>query len=980
VSATSDEDQATLALPEPHATGDRPEDVTVTEALGAGQAAPPRPVTQGSMIGRYVVLERLGEGGMGIVVRAYDSKLRREIALKLLRSDNVVGEDAEARMIREAQALAQLSHPNVVAVYDAELTEHGVCISMEYVQGRTLREWSDEAKRRWSEVVAVVLDVARGLAAAHAVDVIHRDVKPDNVLVGHDGRARLTDFGLARAREGPASSGWWSANESGIESSGAEDYGAAPLTKLGTVMGTPAYMAPEQHTGATADARSDQYALCVMLWEALWGKRPFAGPNLQALAEAKRNGPPERPSRGVPEWVCSAIRRGLSFDPDQRWPSIDALVDALASGQGRTRRRRVAIGLGFLACAAASGVMGYRWERHARVQACERAGESIAEVWNADARDALHTALMSTGVSHARDTHDRLTPWLEAYAKAWQTARTQVCLDAEVDGTWNDEQLDRGLWCLDERRVGFEALLAELSRGNPKSVEPAVQAVAALTPVDACLQLDLLERLPSPPTSRRDDVRDVRAELSKASALTRTGAYDEGLVVARGALARAQALDWPPIVASARLMHGALLQRTGEYSAAEAELKTAYFEAAKLGVLAVAVDAAEALVYMVGYVLARHEDGLLWSQHAEVAMQSLPDFGQMREMTHFDNIAGIRFAQGTYEEAKALNERALAIREATLGLDHPGLAYGFNNLANVHTAMGSYAEAQRLHERALSTWKETLGPSHPLVATSLSNLAGLRQERGAYDEALALHARAIAIREAAFGKEHPDVAASLNNMAGAHQQQGAYEEAKVLHERALAIREKAFGREHPDVAQTLHNLAALHRSTGAFEQARALDQRALAIRRKELTPDHPDLAFSMHGLGSDHAAAGEFEQAAALFEQALTVWENALGPEHHFVTYALVSLAETALARSSASEAIAPAQRAVTMRENAGSPAAELATARFVLARALWDAHRDRDRALELARQARAAYRDAGEGRASDLEQVDGWLARHGTK
>ena len=972
MTGSSDEHEATVALRDTHATAERSQRATHEErdetkvTFGS--------IVQGTMIGRYVVLEQLGEGGMGVVVRAYDPKLRREVALKLLRGGGSFrAEEAEARMLREAQALAQLSHPNVVSVYDAELTDVGVCIAMEYVDGRTLRGWLGEASRSWSEVLALVVAAARGLAAAHAVGVIHRDVKPDNVLVGNDGRVRLTDFGLARATQDAGSSQWGSAHESGLRPGVSAVDG--PLTELGTVMGTPAYMAPEQHTGAIADARSDQYALCIVLWEALWGERPFRGPQVRALAQAKLEGPPARPASRVPEWVHATICRGLAVDPDERWRSIDALVDALSSGRTRARRRRLGVALGFVACIGAFGAMGYRWARHERMQACQRAGETIAEVWSPSTREALRSSIESTGVSHAQDTAERVLPWMDAQANAWQDVRTQACLEADVHGTWSPDLHDRSLWCLDERRMSFESLVAELSRGHAGSVERAVQAAAGLPPVEPCLDRDLLERLPAPPTTRREEVRAVRAELSRVDALTRTGAYDEALELAQAALARTETLDWPPVVASARLMLAAPLQRKGEYTRARAELESAYFQAAKLGIPHVAADAAETLTFLIGYLLARGDEGLLWSQHAEVAMTSLPDPGQMRAVAHHDNLAGIRFAQGAYEEAKVLNEQALAIREATLGPEHPALAYAFNNLANVHTAMGAHADARRLHERARSIWELSLGPGHPLVATSLSNLAGLLQEQGSYDEAITLHERALAIRETVFGPEHPDVAQSLNNLAGARQQQGSYDEAEPLHERALAIRELAFGPEHPEVAQSLHNLAALHRERGDHQKARAFGERALKIREQAFGAEHPELALSLHALGLDSAAVGDYAEAQLRFERALSIWEAALGPDHHNTTYALVGLAELALTRDMPAQAVDPAERAVTVRETAGSPSTDLATARFVLARALWDAAQDRERAHELALESREAYREAGEGRASDLARVEAWLA-----
>jgi eukaryotic-like serine/threonine-protein kinase len=740
----------------------------------ATRGAAPTMLVEGTMVGRYVVLERLGEGGMGVVARAYDPKLRREVALKVMRASTGFGRpEAKARMLREAQALARLSDPHVVAVYDAEITEHGVCIAMEYVEGRTLRAWLREQARQWPEVLDVVLAAARGLAAAHAAGIVHRDVKPANVLVGEDGRVRLTDFGLACEREDAPSVPRLPSREeeeaerddlSGVGDGGAHDGGPdslSRLTQLGTVLGTPAYMAPEQDDGENADAQSDQYSLCVVLWEALYGRRPFLGANAQALLHAKRRGPPPRRSSSVPEWVHAIVARGLTVDPEKRWPSIDALVHALASGRERARRRRAFVGLGVAACVVLGGVSWQRWDRARDVAACEREGESIAEIWNQEVREELRTTLVEAGVSYAEEMADKVMPWIDAQATAWQIARTESCADARVYGTWDADLLDRGLWCLDERWMELEALVTELAHAEASGLQKAVQAAAELGQVAACRNVDLLQRTPRPPKAGREEVRSVRAELSRATALRRTGAYDEGLAVAREALARAEPLEWSPLAAEARLGLGRFLERTGDYAEAEAALEAAYFEAIEVGALEIAVDAAGLLVFTVGSQLARHEDGLRWSRHAAVTLASLPDIAQLRRASHLHQLATLHGSKGSYEEAKALHERALALREQALGSEHPAVLTSLASLAGVHWSAGSYEEAKAMYERASTLWENMLGPEHPDIATSLVGLANVHYTTGSYEEAKRHYERALAIREDALGPEHPDVSVSI---------------------------------------------------------------------------------------------------------------------------------------------------------------------------------------------------------------------------
>ncbi|HEY0135569.1 MAG TPA: protein kinase, partial [Nannocystis sp.] len=285
-------------------------------------------------IGRYSILRRLGAGGMGVVYAAYDEQLDRKIAIKLVHPDRH-DPDSRARTRREAQALARLSHPNVVQVYEVGEHEGQVYLALEFVQGRTLRTWQTEAPRRWQDTLAMYLQAGKGLAAAHARGLVHRDFKPDNVLVDdEEGRPRVLDFGLARV---PGTSEL-SPGTGGSPVTGDE---SARLTTPGTVLGTPAYMPPEQLAGGEADARSDVFSFCAALHEALHGVRPFTGEHRESLHAAILRGEVQRPARAaeVPAWLRDMVESGLAADPAARWQAMDPLLTALARGPARRRRR-----------------------------------------------------------------------------------------------------------------------------------------------------------------------------------------------------------------------------------------------------------------------------------------------------------------------------------------------------------------------------------------------------------------------------------------------------------------------------------------------------------------------------------------------------------------------------------------------------------------------------------------------------------------
>ncbi len=310
------------------------------------------------VVGRYRIVRRLGAGAMGLVYAGRDDALDREVAIKLLQSQLADSETSRQRLMREAQAMARLNHPNVAHVYEVGEHAQQLFIAMELVRGETLRQWQRERPRSVPELLAMHLQAARGLAAAHDVGLVHRDYKPDNVMIDAGGRARVMDFGLARA-SGEASPSLEQLPSDGEPSASQEAMARSPFfadaTVTGTVMGTPAYMAPEQMAGQRVDHRADQFAFCVALYEALYGERPFSGATATARIDAIRGRerqPPERPRREVPRSVHALLRRGLAYAPADRFASMHALIDGLAPHVARAERRTVTRWL------AAAGTIG----------------------------------------------------------------------------------------------------------------------------------------------------------------------------------------------------------------------------------------------------------------------------------------------------------------------------------------------------------------------------------------------------------------------------------------------------------------------------------------------------------------------------------------------------------------------------------------------------------------------------------------------
>ncbi|MEM9462744.1 MAG: serine/threonine-protein kinase [Myxococcota bacterium] len=1000
------------------------------------------------MLGRYVVLGTLGQGGMGTVFEAFDRTLDRKVAVKVLHEE--ISREHTVRLLREAQAMAKLSHPNVVPVFEANTVDGQTFVVMELVQGQTLQHWIRQDPRPdWRQCVQVFIQAGQGLAAAHAAGLVHRDFKPSNVIIEHEGRARVLDFGLARWTEVGTTGANELSHKGGETNNDPSPGSLAPapmssgkiparpndqtvldraLTKTGAVVGTPAYMPPEQMNRRQVDARSDQFSFCVSLYEAVYGERPFAG---QTLAELRasithgtlRGAPSASP---VPAQLRAIVLRGLALEPEQRWPSMEALLAALHGLVARRTRRWMAMGVTIGLVALGGGLaLGH----YAQVkERCTGAQAQMDGIWDDARRQQVQAALLGTERSFAASTWARIEPPLSAYADAWMQTHTAACEATSVRGEQSEETLDLRMRCLDERRAALRATVNVLADADAEVVSNAVKLVAGLPPLTHCDDFSWLEqqdRQVPPPEDPAvaEAVVAQRARLMETRAMQKAGRYAEALAAIEVVVEQAEVLEYPPFRAEALHRRGSLRRSNGQYAEAEEDLRQAYALAVSHQHDSVALDTARALTSVVGSGLARHAEGQQWgetvalplaersgepTQHAYSfnalgnVFHSKGDYQSARhhyqraleiwEKTHgsdhlhtaniLGNLGNVLSRQGDYQSAKHHYQRALAIREKVLGPDHPRVATTLNNLGTVFSMQGDHENTWHHHEQALMIQEKALISDHPLIATTLNNLGIIFEFRGDYEHAQQHYQRALAIWEKTHGPDHPDVARGLGNLGNVLESRGDYENARHHFERALAIWEKTHGPDHPDMAMGLDSLGILCVKQGDYQSARAHHQRALAIREKALGPDHTHVAMSLVNLGNLFVSRGEHERARGHLERALAINEKALGPDHPDVAYSLVGLATVALETGDPGSARAHAARAISIREAAAVAPQVLAEARFVLARAQWSTHGQRAQARTLAEHAREALAAAEgpDGSNVDLAEIDAWLATHRIK
>lgn len=937
------------------ADGPRPETLPRGASLAPGAA-------QGSTIGRFMVLEAIGEGGMGAVYRAYDPKLQREVAVKVLKG--AAGESERARVLREAQALAQLNHPNVVAVYDTGEHEGGVFIAMEYVLGQDLQGWL-KTRRSWQAVVEIMAQAGRGLAAAHASELVHRDFKPANVLVGDDGRVRVVDFGLAKGtgHEDDHEPSISLSDEMALLLTSASSDGMSrrslseALTEEGLVMGTPSYMPPEQHFGRPADARADQFAFCVVLWEALTGKRPFEGRGVRELAKAKLK-PLKIPSGSAPKWLLELAARGLARKPEKRWPSMEALLVELERDPGKTRRRWLAIG--GLAVVVGGGVAANAIDDQRIALACAEEGATIEAIWSDTRAEQLRVAFEATGLPHASETFEKVKPWFDEYAQGWAARREQACLDAEQGTPGERPQLARE--CLEERKDALASTVEVLMSPDATSLPLAVDNAAALPELARCEDGLWLERRPRAPQDEetRNRVAEVRRQLSTVRSMQRAGQYEPALELALETLSAAERIGHPPLTVRAQLALAVLENQTGDYRRSAQLAEQSFHTAIETGDDEFALAAARQLVFFVGLSLARFDEGMAWGELAQSLLVRLDERDSLVDAALEENLGALHQARNENDLALERYQRSYELRRAALPPDHPSIGRAMSDLGRLHRARGEYDEAIAAHTEARRICEKAFGQKHPCVGSSLANIGHVQEGRGDYLAAKASYEGALEIFEASFGEDHPRLTFALRPLGLVHLVMGDLETAEAYYDRALKVNLDALGPDHPAVGTGLNSLGAFHKAKRDYPRAREFFQRSLELRERTLGPEHTEVARALTNLGSVEAWLDETELALVHLQRGLAIFEARDGASHPDVAWCLTELADVRRRRGEHVVAIAGYERALKIWEEFGGPDLEIAHTNSGLALSLLASDPEGERGHELARDMREVWANSG--------------------
>jgi eukaryotic-like serine/threonine-protein kinase len=793
------------------------------------EAAADNGLAPGATVGRYVILNLVGRGGMGEVYAAYDPQLDRKIALKLLHGRAARGtaaRTARERLLREAKAIARLSHPNVVVVHDAGAIDdpvHGdrVFLAMEFIEGNTLAAWLAATPRAWPEIRDVFAAAGEGLAAAHEAGLVHRDFKPQNVMVTRDGGVRVTDFGLA-------------SDSSVIDEGDAApldfaDAGPAPtphtlaLTGTGVLLGTPLYMAPEQFLAHTTDARTDQFSFCVALHEALYGERPFPSESFSTLLDAVVSGRVREPDQKTraPSFLRKLLLRGLSKDPEARYPSMRGLLEVLRHDPLR-RRRSLAMSAA-LALVAAMVAIGMQRVSTRGQRLCGGAAERLAGIWDlgehGQRRDAIHRAFLGTGRAFAEETWAHVSKLLDDYGRRWTGMYTDTCQATHVRGDQSAEVLDLRMTCLEGPRGAMKALTDVLSRTDGAVLLEAVNATQALPPLERCADVPALRNVVPPPgdAATRARVAVLRSDLAEVKALTDTGQWPAARRKSGPLVEAARAVGYEPLLAESLATEGWLHLNTGDPVSANKNMEETVSVALAAHRDDIAAESAAQAMAIAGYFLGRAAESERWEKLAQALQRRLGAGHDRTAAWFYQDRADIRTRRGEYQGALADLQLALSLKEKVLPPDHPDIAISLISIANVQNELGDHRAALVAADKTVEIYRNAYGNESPLVALPLGNRGESYELLGRYPEAERDLRKAIDLSGQWVGPEHAWTAYWLTALGKTLILEHRLHEATPILERALRIREDS----EPNAEMVAETRFALARARWELGQDRS---------------------------------------------------------------------------------------------------------------------------------------------------------------
>lgn len=789
-------------------------------------------VGPGSQVGRYLIVEEIGAGAMGVVFRARDPKLDRDVALKLVRVLGLAPEDAERarqRLLKEAVAMAQLAEPNVVAVHDVSIVDDAVFVAMELVEGVNLTTWLDREQPRWQEIVRVFIEAGRGLAAAHDAHILHRDFKPANLLIGPGSRVRVADFGLAV----PTATARL-AKGSEPERDAPAGHGATRL-----VAGSPAYMSPEARAGHAIDERSDQYSFAASLCEALTGHLP-TDKGLPAIPAPRR--------------VVRVLQRALRTDPADRFSSMHAV--ALALTRARRFGRRVA-----LAGVAAGAVLialaaGFYSGHSPEPNPCTAGRTRMASVWNAEKAGAMQAAFAATELAFADSVFATARGNLDRFKDHWLLGYLDACQATHVRKEQSPALLDLRMFCLGDELRRFASSVDLLASATPGIVGRAISISTLGDGLDRCAKVDVLTRETPRPFGDKAaaEIERISVEYDRIRRLSQEGKQKEALAATTTLVDEARAVGYHRMEAEIVGYLGELLWHSGDLDSAITNLYLAVASAELARSDDIRAGTMSVLVAVIGFEQARYDEALQIARLAELALRATNDVGRLANL--MSNRGSIYFARGDYELAEAEYEAAHAIMIEEYGPEDSRTGQILNNLALMAEQRSDHAEAVATYSQALTIYEKALGPSHPQIALTLANRASSHANLGSHQKARGDLERALAIRREVLGDGHASVGETYRIMAQFDNEAGELAAALEHGEQARALLQPIVGDRHPDMAATRavigETLLRLKRYPQALIELRA----ALAIWA-ELDIASPLVAVTRYNLAMAMWEAGE---------------------------------------------------------------------------------------------------------------------------
>lgn len=938
-------------------------------------------------VGRYELLERLGSGALGLVVAARDPELDRRVAIKLLpaRVDS-------RKLLREARALARLSSPYVVAVLDVGTFEPedlgtlfsgdpgdpagtGIWLAMELVDGTPLDSWISKGPHSWDEVLGVFREAAQGLADAHEARIVHRDFKPANVILGHDKRVRVVDFGLAR-----------SPNLSFMTSADAAvaDDDAALMRGL---IGTPAYMSPEQHKGEPTDERADQFSFCVSLYEGLFGDLPYPGPRYEDFMRQKNAGPPPMPSDArVPPEALRALTRGLDPEPTQRFESMRALLDAIDVSPRASKAGSGKLVAGGL---VAAGFVGAIYLVAASESDCA-VPPGTPQQWSA-AKSALVSSVAAADVPFAKVAAFRTSEVLEQRISGWTEVRAATCDGGEISNA--TEQ------CLVHSMRGIDATMERLTAMVPAGLG-AVESVLEVVP-DPARCADSPD--PVPDDSRTQAV-DLRHGIFTARLKVRGGQAEDGGDSAEAARSAASDLAFDPVLAEAGLVVGEAALARNDWQAASAAFQAAHGVATKAQYSRVAAEAAAGVI--LAALAGGGDDIATWTDRAAEAIGDATVVeGIAVHTARGEGLAAI----GQGDAAIKAFERALAIAAMKSGGAPPRMTVAAHGgLAEVLLSVDRADDANPPAERALSLAESAFGPGHPELARALTRMGRVGSGRGRLSDAETRLRRALQLYEARADVPKLVLADLLVELAAVVSRQGDDGEARGFLERAAELEGAAGAR-----AKTVGALCGVLEARDPTAARKRCEQ-ALQLQRSADASDEVAMLGHEHRLGRVLRRVGALAESETQLASALTRAEKRFGPGHAQTASLLIDFAELRQEQKQPDEAIKLLDRVVALSATLGASDHNVVTAvarrgwldaengraveamatireharkagdaltaddrlalSFAEAGAQW-ATGSQDDALLTARAARQRYARSDEARTEALARIDAWLA-----